>query len=205
MSHNAISDKEIGLAEDLKEGSVKAFEAIYRLYVDRLYSYCYEAIHEHRETEETVHDVFMTLWSRRASLDPPNGVGPLLFAIASRRRIDAFRRLMQSPVYEDYVAFQNTLPSGDNAPMEYDDFSQTFYRVLKSLPMRSRRVVELIKLEGHDVAEVAARLGVSEKTVRNQLSIALKELSSRLRPLIDGAQSNFVTWLFFVTLGVVNM
>ena len=47
------------IAEAVRSGSAKAFEIVYRLYVRRLYAYCYEVIRVRQETEEVVHDVFM--------------------------------------------------------------------------------------------------------------------------------------------------
>lgn len=101
---------EQSLATSLKAGSVKAFEAIYRLYVDRLYAYCFDAIRMKQETEEVVHDVFLALWESRDNIEPDKGVGRLLFTIARKRRIDAFRKLVNSPIYEDYIEHQNSLP-----------------------------------------------------------------------------------------------
>lgn len=175
------------LAASLRAGSVKAFEALYRLFAARLYTFCYETIREKRETEETVHDVFMSLWNWRRNIEPERGVGQLLFAIARRRRIDAFRRLINSPVYEDYVAHQNSLAGAEGDPMEYDDFLRTFNRLLASMPPRQRSLIVMARLNGMDISEIANRLGVAEKTVRNQLSAALKELYARISPYLgDG-------------------
>lgn len=193
MRHNSLNinnvpppTNEEQLAASLRAGSVKAFEAIYDLYVGRLYAYCFEAIRVKQETEEVVHDVFMSLWDSRSTIDPEKGVGPLLYSIARKRRIDAFRRLVNSPVYEDYVELQNSLPSTEEAPMEYDDFTRTFRRLLAGMPPRMRTLIILSKFEGLDNGEIARRLGVAEKTIRNQLSLALKELYARVSPYIDG-------------------
>ncbi len=184
---NSVNEQQ--LAAQLRAGSVKAFEAIYRLYVDRLYAYSFEAIRVKQETEEVVHDVFMSLWDSRGSIEPEKGVGPLLFSIARKRRIDAFRRLVNSPIYEDYVELQNSLASSEEAPMEYEDFARTFRRILGSMPPRMRTRIILSKFEGLSNGEIAERLGVAEKTIRNQLSLSLKELYARVKPYIDSDRS----------------
>ncbi|WP_295731590.1 sigma-70 family RNA polymerase sigma factor [uncultured Muribaculum sp.] len=178
------SETERQLAVLLKGGSVKAFEAVYRRYSGRLYAYCFEAIRVRQEAEEVVHDVFMALWNRRESIDPEMGVGALLYDIARKRRIDAFRRLLNSPVYEDYVEIQNTIAGDDAPPMEYEEFMLMFRKVISGLPERMRSLIILSKFEGMTNGEMAARLGIAEKTVRNQLSLALKLLKSRLRPYL---------------------
>lgn len=176
---------EQSLAASLKAGSVKAFEAIYRLYVDRLYAYCFDAIRMKQETEEVVHDVFLALWESRDNIEPDKGVGRLLFTIARKRRIDAFRKLVNSPIYEDYIEHQNSLPSPEHPPMEYEEFDRIFRKTLCTMPARMRTMIIWSKLQGLSNGEIALRLGVAEKTVRNQLSLALKELHYRLSPYID--------------------
>jgi RNA polymerase sigma-70 factor (ECF subfamily) len=50
---------------------------------------------------------------------------------------------------------------------------------VEELPPKTRRAFELHKLEGLSQAEAAARLGVSRKTVENQLAAALKALTAK--------------------------
>lgn len=173
------------MAEAVRAGSTKAFEIVYRLYVRRLYAYCYEAIRVPQETEEVVHDIFMALWNLREAIDPSLGVGRLLFAIARRKRIDAFRRLVNSPIYEDYVEHANSISSTDGAPMEYDEFRSAVFREINSMPKRPRQIITLSRVDGLKNHEIAARLGLSEKTVRNQLSLALSQLHSHISSLIN--------------------
>lgn len=182
------SKDEQSLAAALRTGSVKAFEAIYRLYVDRLYAYCFDAIRMKQETEEVVHDVFLSLWNNRDRIDPEKGIGPLMFSIARKRRIDAFRKLVNSPIYEDYIEHQNSLPSLEHSPMEYEEFARIFRKTLSKMPTRMRTMIIWSKLEEINNDEIASRLGISEKTVRNQLSLALKELHNRLSPYIDNSR-----------------
>ena len=182
MAHTTDNDKD--LVAQLRQGSIKAFETVYRLYVGKLYSYCYEAIHVKQEAEEVVHDIFMILWNHRATLSPDVNVGQVLYAIARKRRIDAFRRLMKSPVDEDYVMHQNSLIANEAPPLEYDDFKQAFHKVLDSLPARQRVLIVLSKIDGLSNHEIAEQLNVSEKTIRNQLSLAIKEFQSRISPYI---------------------
>ncbi len=130
---------EQSLATSLKAGSVKAFEAIYRLYVDRMYAYYFDAIRMKQETEEVVHDVLLAVWESRVNIEPEKGLGPLLFTIARKRRIDDFRKLVNSPIYEDYIEHQNSLPSPEHPRMEYEEFARIFRKTRSATPARSAR------------------------------------------------------------------
>lgn len=173
------------IAEAVRSGSAKAFEIVYRLYIRRLYAYCYEVIRVRQETEEVVHDVFMALWNSREAIDSSLGVGRLLFAIARRKRIDAFRRIVNSPIYEDYVEHANSISSTDAAPMEYDEFRKALFEAIGRMPRRPRQIITLSRVDGLSNDEIALRLGLSEKTVRNQLSLALRQLHDHIALLIN--------------------
>jgi RNA polymerase sigma-70 factor (ECF subfamily) len=45
---------------------------------------------------------------------------------------------------------------------------------MRRLPRRCRRILLLVKIYGHTAKEAAARLGIEESTVKNQLQIAAK-------------------------------
>lgn len=52
--------------------------------------------------------------------------------------------------------------------------------VVETLPPKTRRAFKLHKLDGLSQAETADRLGVTRKTVENQLAAALKQLAAKL-------------------------
>ena len=62
------------------------------------------------------------------------------------------------------------------------------------MPYTQRRMIELIKMEGMTIREVAEQLQLTEQTVRNQLSLGLK----LLRKIIGTTHMLFYGVLFFV-------
>ena len=54
------------------------------------------------------------------------------------------------------------------------------WKAIESLPERLRLVVVLAGIEGHDMSEVGALLGVPEGTVKSRLFVARKQLKERL-------------------------
>ena len=164
------------LAIELRNGSVKAFDAIYHRYVRRLYAYCYPYLKSRQVTEEVVQDVFVNLWRYHERIDPDRDLGVLLYTIARRYRINALRTVINEPVYEDYVVYQNDLSHEDHSALEYDDVRRMIMMHASKLPPTQRRVFMLSRFKHKTVDEISSELKLSEKTVHNQLSLALKSL-----------------------------
>ena len=168
------------LVRFLKRGSLDAFNLVYRLYARRLINYVACATQSKEDAEEIVHDIFMSLWKKHEELDEDTNIATFLFSIAYRRRIDFFRQSLNAPVYEDYMLFQNELISEDRNQLEYRDFCNLLNKALDALPPKVKNLLILSRLKGMTNEEIASHLQISEKTVRNNISIGLKLLKEQL-------------------------
>lgn len=178
----------------LKNGSRKAFDAIYAMYAKRLLAYCKQYTKSWEDAEEIVQDVFVRLWNSRTSIRQEETLRSLLFIIAKHYVINAYRANVNSPVYEDYVACRAELaPGADSCPLEYEEFLQKLRTALEKLPPAQRKIIELSRFRELSNKEVAEELALSEQTVKNQLSQGLKSLREEL-----GKIAWMAGWLFIV-------
>lgn len=171
------------LVASLKKGSVRAFNMIYQLYAKDLLTYVASATKNKEDAEEIVHDIFLGLWNNRINIDTDTNLSTFLFHIAYKRRIDLFRRSLTVPIYEDYMLFKNELISEENNDLEYDDFNHLITAALQSLPLRLQNILTLSRISGLSNQQIAAKLNISPKTVRNSLSLGLKLLKDKLDDL----------------------
>ena len=166
----------------LKLGSMEAFNAIYSAYAPRLYSYCYKFSRTAEDAEEIVQDTFVKLWNGRAKMREDTNLNNLMFTISRRLVINAWRKRMSDPRYITYLEVQEQIEDSNRTEhaVEYDDFSRRMNDMIGELPPTQRKIVRYAKMEEMPNKEIAARMGLSEQTVRNQLSLALKTLRSRM-------------------------
>lgn len=183
-----MSQNEQMLIKELKSGSRKAFDAIYRMYARRLLGYSLQLTKTIEDAEEIVQDVFVQLWVNRESIRQEETLRSLLFIMAKHHLINAYRAQVNNLVFEEYVAHQEELVATDSAAghMEYTEFLTQLKKALKSLPPTQQKVIELSRLHGLSNKDIATRLNLSEQTVRNQLSLGLKTLRSLLDKTLIG-------------------
>lgn len=173
------------LIAELKRGSKEAFDRIYKLYAGRLLVYCMRYTKSREDAEEIVQDVFVALWNSRENIRQEETLHSLLFTISKHRVINAYRSTLNSPVYEDYVDYQNELSADENCNrVEYEQYVKIVKEAIRRLPSTQQRVITLSRFSQLSNKEIAERLSLSEQTVKNQLSVGLKTLRELLSKVL---------------------
>lgn len=125
------------------------------------------------EAEDLVQEALMAIHTRRHTYDPAQALTPWVYAIARYKLIDHLRRTR---------ATMTDLPIEDAEEiMTQDDYGGTesaydLTRLLSKLPVRMRRAVQAVKLDGLSVAEAASQCGMSESAVKVNAHRGLKAL-----------------------------
>ena len=182
------------LIQQLRLDSIKAFNAIYELYARRLYAFCLKYTQSRENAEEIVEDTFVWIWNNRHDIKPEESIKPLIFLKTRHLLINAYRKLVNSPVFEDYMDYLDHTSEGGatDSPMEYDDFMRQVNQNIDKLPETQQQIIRLSKLEMLSNREIAQQLGYSEQTVKNQLSLGLKQLRALLKPRLN------IFWVLFL-------
>jgi RNA polymerase sigma-70 factor (ECF subfamily) len=169
------------LIKALKQGSVEAFENIYNMYAARLYAFCYSYTKSRETSEDIVQDVFMKLWNKREEIRQEESLKALLFVMVKNGALNAMTAVVNSSKFEDYVRYCDTIPNGpQHDSLEYSEFLHEVKSAISTLPTTQRKVVELSKLSLFSNREIAEKLGLSEQTVKNSLSLGLKTVRKKI-------------------------
>lgn len=171
------------LITNLIGGSYNAFEDIYNLYVKRLYSFVYSYLHSRQATEDVVQDIFIKLWQNRQMIRQTSSLKALLFTTGRNIIISAYRKKVNMPAFEDYMAYANSVDAtnGSTYGLEYEEFYEQVTHAMSRLPMRQQQIIKMSRLDRLRNKEIAERLGLSEQTVKNQLSLGLKAIKAALK------------------------
>lgn len=159
----------------LQESSERALDAAYNLYAERLLSFCFAYTKSREESEDIVQEVFLKLWDNRTNIHNQQTLRPFLFTVAHRKIIDSMRQRIHNVVFEDYVAYREKLTTNETS-LDYDKYVDLIKLSLDKLPASQRNILERSKFEGKSIHEISEELNISEKTVKNNISLGNKLL-----------------------------
>jgi RNA polymerase sigma-70 factor (family 1) len=169
--------------KELRNGSYKAFNVLYEMYADRLYGFAFAHTKSRELSNDIVQETFLKLWLKRETISVEGSFQSFLFTITYNKLIDTFRSQINKIEFEDYIVYldNNKLSeSKTDQQLMYDDFLKALKACKNSLTNRQLEIFELSREKGKSIEQIANGLNISEQTVKNQLTSALKILRTEL-------------------------
>lgn len=170
-----------------------SFEELFRSYFTPLMMFARKILVDEDDAREVVHKVFIALWEKREKVDLTTSLKSYLFTSVHNRSLNVLR---------DRKKFSDEeLPdlAGEwdvSTQIESMELEEKIGEAIQSLPEKCRQVFELNRFEGLKYSEIAQQLGISVKTVENQMSKALKILREKL--------VHYMTLLLCLLLHTIN-
>jgi RNA polymerase sigma-70 factor (ECF subfamily) len=176
--YSKYNDTELVLL--IREGNADAFAEIYNRHWEELLRSAYRILREKDACMDVLQEVFVWYWTHRDSLIL-NSVKAYLHVAVKFQVANYIRRAKVRDRYVQKTELLQLEESHDENLLELKEFKAMLAGFTADLPDRCREVFHLSRNEHFSNKEIASKLGISEKTVEMQITIALK----RLRLQID--------------------
>ena len=165
----------------LKKGDERAFAEIYKRFAAKLAGFSGAKLYSLDDARDILHDIFVKLWEGREQLRITSNLQSYLFAVIRHRIVDKIRKNITREDYASAVqSFAATYSEDSEKQLEAKELRQTIEHSLNQLSPRIKEIYKLSREEGMSNREIAEKLSLSEQTVKNQLSAALKHLRKTL-------------------------
>ncbi|WP_091395614.1 RNA polymerase sigma-70 factor [Arachidicoccus rhizosphaerae] len=186
-----IDKKRLDLEKNALGGAkgLAAYEAIFHMVFTDLVRFALSIVHSIVLAEEVVSDVLIRIWEKRRELGTVEDFRLYLFASTRNRAINYLKSKklgLTENVDQQVVDWDNCTPqlkSKDLDPealIEFAELNQKVAAAIEGLPAKCKLIYQLVKEDGLKYKEVASLLGISVKTVENQMTIAFKKLHEQL-------------------------
>jgi RNA polymerase sigma-70 factor, ECF subfamily len=174
-----IPDSDILMA--IRQGNERVYEGVFRKHYQALCNYACGILKDMDDAEEVVQSIFLKFWEQREGIEISVSLKSYLYRAVHNTCLNRLKHLKIQETYRQYV--------GDYLEETYDSATEILDKVelenriadaLEKLPEQCRLIFKMSRFEELKYQEIADKLGLSIKTIENQIGKALKIMRMEL-------------------------
>lgn len=170
-----------GIHTLLAEKNEAAFEQVFKQHFKSLHAYACAILNDAADAEEAVQQVFLKLWERPEQLNLSGNIAAYLYRAVHNQCLNQVKHNKVKTTYQMHVAYSSNRDANNAAgKIAGRELEARFQAVLAELPEQCRTIFQLSRFDEMKYREIAEKLGISIKTVENQMGKALKILRLKL-------------------------
>lgn len=182
-----------GMYIALADSSVM-FEQVFKTHFKNLHGYACSILRDEVMAEEMVQNVFYKLWEKKENIHVQQSIAAYLYRAVHNECLNYIKHTKVKAVYQAHVSYTENERGDTSDPAALNELRNKIDIALNELPEQCRTVFQLSRFEDMKYREIADELGISVKTVENQMGKALRVLRTKLADYLP------VLWLLFIHL-----
>ena len=164
----------------LKSGDKSVLKIIFKSNYPMVAKTIHRYIYDKSLVEDLAQEVFIRLWNKRATIEITSSLGAYLRRMAVNEAL-AYLRVKKNQTTQEFS--NHMVLDADRSAEErylYGELEDTISNAIDHLPPRCRMIFQMSRFDEMTYNEIANALGISIKTVENQMGKALKQLRAKL-------------------------
>lgn len=165
----------------IRQGQEPAFEQMFRTYYERLCHHATKVLRDADEAEEMVQTVFLGIWEKRQELDINQSLKAYLYRAVHNHCLNRIKHYGVRETHRQHTLYAQSDHYEDvEEAIEGSELEARIALIVRNLPEQCQVIFRLSRFEELKYQEIADRLGLSIKTVENQIGKALKIMRREL-------------------------
>ena len=180
------------LLQQVEGGSKKAFNILFEKYWEGAFSDAYKRLKKYDNAKDIVQEIFTHIWINRETLHIENL--PAYLNVAIRNRVIKF--VAKQKLVHPFFSMLDNIPEKNDqtdANLLWKEFFNSYEALVGSLPPKRQAIFRLRYEEDLPTKVISMQLGVSRKTIQNQLGKAIETLKVSLLRILTVSAVLLVT------------
>jgi len=168
----------------LKKDDKSAVDELFAYYYPRLYHFSKSILKIENDIDDILQEVFVKIWLNRQKIGNAETFNAYIFTITKNEVLNLIRSNHKDQAFRDElflrsVAEEYLTPN----PVEFDEIKAGIDNIVMSLPEKRQQVFILSRTEGLSNKEIALKLNISEKTVEDHITHAIKQIKVSMKEM----------------------
>lgn len=172
----------------IRSGEISSFEMLFKTHYSPLCRFAMSYLQDPEEAEEIVQATFIGFWEKRESIEIETSLKSYLFRSVRNACLNELKRQKVRQLHAESVVREGEPISEPSDRIAIKKELETkIQEAIQLLPEQCRLIFKMSRFEELKYQEIADQLGLSIKTVENQMGKALKIMREQLKeylPLI---------------------
>jgi RNA polymerase sigma-70 factor (ECF subfamily) len=160
------------------------FDALFMKHHKELIGLSYNIVRDRDAAKDIVQEVFVKLWKNKDSLEFNEKIKHYLFKATAHTSLNHLRSQRKYYRLEDFEQVKDLAVQSGSETVTFRELELRSRQAIDRLPPQCKAIFILSRHEGLKYQEIADTLGLSIKTVENQMGIALEKLREDLKPFL---------------------
>lgn len=163
-------------------GDITAFRTIFDFYYPQVRFFALGIVKDSFVADDIAQNVFIKVWTKRELIDSEKKFNNYLYSITKNEITDYFRALIISEPLESVSSLKDNDNTDEMIESVYDlsHIKELVMKEVENMPAQRRIVFIMSRIQGLSNDEIAAKLGISKRTVERHLNMALHALREKL-------------------------
>lgn len=160
------------LLAQLSEGSKNAFDALYEKYWSNVIDEAYKRIGDRDQAKDIAQEVFTSMWLRGTE-NPIENLPAWLYTVTKNHVYKLLQKKERFVPIPDLLSELESYNDRADAPFLEKELLRAYEALIASLPDQQRVIFKMRYQDDLTPDEIASKLNLSPKTIRNHLGRAL--------------------------------
>lgn len=161
------------------------FEEVFKTHFKSLHAYAFTLVKEEMLAEEMVQQVFFRIWEKKDFLQIQSSATAYLYRSVYHECLNYLKHQKVKKAYQQYAQTRDDAADQSAAQkIQLSELQWHLSKALNELPEQCRTIFQMSRYEELKYQEIADKLGLSIKTVENQMGKALRLLREKLQDFL---------------------
>jgi len=168
----------------LKKQDKSALDELFGYYYPRLYHFSKSILKIENDIDDILQEVFVKIWMNSQKIGNPETFNAYIFTITKNEVLNLIRNNLRDQNFRDRIFLHSVAEEyQQQSQLEFDEIKAGIDKIVANLPEKRQQVFILSRTDGLSNKEIAMQLNISEKTVEDHITHAIKQIKNSMKEM----------------------